>query len=156
MESSIGKRMKKPVKQIRKINTSSMMFTPVGAPSTEAIAALEKKQKGRPRTKGKGLRIDTSSLVISPPEPEQESAVLPTSVSVEPAKKPLKLKKLNIDSSKLPLFGVNVAPSPAQAPLSKLPKLAKLPQFQKKKQFLSDEPGLSDIIEAPEEEEEEL
>jgi hypothetical protein len=64
------------------------------------------------------------------------------------------LKKLNIDSSKLPLFGVNVAPSPAQAPLSKLPKLAKLPQFQKKKQFLSDEPGLSDIIEAPEEEEE--
>ena len=79
------------------------------------------------------------SLVLSPPEKEEESAALPTSASVEPTKKPSKLKKLNINPSKLPLFGVNVPPQPQPVPLPK------------RKQLLSDDPGLSDIIEDPNE-----
>ena len=137
MTSVVGKRMKKPTKQLRKINVSGVPSTEVSG--IESSAAAEKRQKGRPRIKGKGIGINVSSLVLSPPE--QESAALPTSASVELSKKP-KLKKINIESSKLPLFGVNVPPQPQQPQPVALPK---------KKLLLSDDPGLSDIIEDPDE-----
>ena len=141
MTSVVAKRMKKPTKQMRKINVSGASSTEVSRIEPSAAAVAEKRQKGRPRIKGKGLSINTSSLVLSPPEKEEESAALPTSASVEPTKKPSKLKKLNINPSKLPLFGVNVPPQPQPQPVP-LPK---------RKQLLSDDPGLSDIIEDPQE-----
>ena len=137
LTSVVGKRMKKPTKQMRKINVSGPLSAEASGIEPSAAAVAEKKQKRRPRIKGKGLSINTSSLVLSPPE--QESAALPMSALVEPAKKPSKLKKLNINPSNLPLFGVNVPPQPQPVPPPK------------RKQLLSDDPGLSDIIEDPEE-----
>jgi hypothetical protein len=132
LTSVVGKKMKKPVRQMRKINVSGPLSAEASGIEPSAAAVAEKKQKGRPRIKGKGIGINVSSLNISPPEQEQESAALPMSALVEPAKKPSKLKKLNINPSNLP-----PQPQPAPPP--------------KRKQLLSDDPGLSDIIEDPEE-----
>jgi len=105
LPSVVGKRMKKPVKKFPKINISGALSTE--ASEIEPSVVAEKKQKGRPRIKGKGIGINVSSLHLSPEEKEP-GVVTTSSVSVEPAKKPKlkKLNKLNINPLKLPLFGV--------------------------------------------------
>ena len=156
LTSVVGKRMKKPTKQMRKINVSGPLSAEASGIESSAAAVAEKKQKGRPRIKGKGIGINVSSLNISPPEQEQESAALPTSALVEPAKKPSKLKKLNINPSNLPLFGVNDPPQeqlqPSQPSQPSLPKLKRLPQIPQIQQLIDEERGLSDIVEASDEE----
>ena len=118
LTSVVGKKTKKPVKKLRKINVSGALST--GASEIEPSAVAEKKQKGRPRIKGKGIGINVSSLNLSPEEKEPV-ALLPSSASVEPAKKP-KLKKLNINPSKLPLLGVS---EPGDEPgLSDIPEVS--------------------------------
>ena len=146
-ESSMRRRIKKPTRQVRKINTSSLAAASLGAPSAEASeigssvgvvqTPAEKKQKRPPRMKGKGPSINISSLVF-PSEEEGEgergsaAAAPTTAVSVEPSKKP-RVKKLNI------------------APL----KLTQLPRLPKGQQLLGDEVGLSDIREVSDEERDE-
>jgi hypothetical protein len=152
-ESSMRRRIKKPTRQVGKINTSSLAAASLGAPSAEASeigssvgvgvvqTTAEKKQKRPPRMKGKGPSINISSLVF-PSEEEREgegegergsAATAPTTaVSVEPSKKP-RVKKLNI------------------APL----KLSQLPRLPKGQQLLGDEVGLSDIREVSDEERDE-
>ena len=118
LTSVVGKRMKKPVKKFPKINVSGALST--GASEIEPSAVAEKKQKGRPRIKGKGIGINVSSLNLSPEEKEPV-ALLPSSALAEPAKKP-KLKKLNINPSKLPLLGVS---EPGDEPgLSDIPEVS--------------------------------
>jgi hypothetical protein len=105
LTSVVGKRTKKPVKKFPKINVSGALSTE--ASGIEPSAAVQKKQKGRPRIKGKGIGINVSSLHLSPEEKEP-GAVTTSSALVEPAKNPKlkKLSKLNINPLKLPLFGV--------------------------------------------------
>jgi len=105
LSSAVGKRTKNPVKKIPKINISGALSTE--ASEIEPSVVVEKKQKGRPRIKGKGIGINVSSLHLSPEEKEP-GAVTTSSVSVEPAKKTKlkKLNKLNINPLKLPVFGV--------------------------------------------------
>jgi hypothetical protein len=105
LTSVVGKRTKKPVKKFPKINVSGALSTE--ASGIEPSAAVQKKQKGRPRIKGKGIGINVSSLNLSPEEKEP-GAVTTSSALVEPAKNPKlkKLSKLNINPLKLPLFGV--------------------------------------------------
>ena len=157
-ESFMGRKTKKPTKQVRKINTSSLAAASLGAPPAEASeigssvgvglgvgvvqTSTEKKQKRPPRMKGKGPSINISSLVF-PSEEEGEgeqgsAAPAPTrAVSVEPSKKP-RVKKLNI----APL---NIAPL----------KLTQLPRLQKGQQPVGDDVGLSDIKEVSDEERDE-
>ena len=117
LTSAVGKRTKKPVKKFPKINVSgALSMSALVEPSTTA----QKTQKGRPRIKGKGIGINVSSLNLSPEEKEP-GAVTTSSALVEPAKKP-KLKKLNINPSKLPLLGVSV---PGDEPeLSDIPEVS--------------------------------
>ncbi len=105
LTSVVGKRTKKSVKKIPKINISAALSTE--ASGIEPSAAVQKTQKRLPRKKGKGLGINVSSLNLSPEE-QEPGAVTTSSALVEPTKKPKlkKLSKLNITPSKLPLFGV--------------------------------------------------
>jgi hypothetical protein len=119
MISLVGKKKRKPVKQMPKINTSSLMLPDLGASSeVQPSETTEKSQKRLPRKKGKGIGINVSSLVLSPEEKEP-GAVTTSSVSVEPAKKP-KLKKLNIAPVKLPVYGISE--------LSEEPELSDIPE----------------------------
>jgi hypothetical protein len=119
MISLVGKKKRKPVKQMPKINTSSLMLPDLGASSeVQPSETKEKSQKRLPRKKGKGIGINVSSLVLSPEEKEPKT--LTTSVSVEPTKKP-KLKKLNIAPVKLPVYGIS---EPSEEPeLSDIPEV---------------------------------
>jgi len=121
MISLVGKKKRKPVKQMPKINTSSLMLPDLGASSeVQPSETTEKSQKRLPRKKGKGIGINVSSLVLSPEEKEP-GAVTTSSVSVEPAKKP-KLKKLNIAPVKLPVYGIS---EPSEEPeLSDIPEVS--------------------------------
>jgi hypothetical protein len=119
MISLVGKKNRKPVKQMPKINTSSLMLPDLGASSeVQPSETTEKSQKRLPRKKGKGIGINVSSLVLSPEEKEP-GTVTTSSVSVEPAKKP-KLKKLNIAPVKLPVYGISE--------LSEEPELSDIPE----------------------------
>jgi len=121
LTSVVGKKMKKPVKKIPKINISAALSTE--ASGIEPSAAVQKTQKRLPRKKGKGLAINVSSLNLSPEE-QEPGAVTTSSALVEPTKKPKlkKLSKLNITPSKLPLFGVG---EPEEEPeLSDIPEVS--------------------------------
>jgi len=117
----IDKSMKKSVKKIPNINILGALSTE--ASGIEPTATVQKTQKRFPRKKGKGLSINVSSLNLSPEEKEPE-AVTTSSALVEPTKKPKlkKLSKLNINPSKLPLFGVG---EPDKEPeLSDIPEVS--------------------------------
>jgi hypothetical protein len=97
----LGKKTRVHKKPRKTINIPSLMFKSLAVPPVEASELGPSEQKRKPRVKGKGININTSSLFL--PSKEQES------VSVEPVKK-TKAKKINIDTSKLPLFGAKVLP----------------------------------------------
>jgi hypothetical protein len=99
----LGKKTRVHKKPRKTINIPSLMFKSLAVPPVEAseLGPSEQKRKPRVKGKGKGININTSSLFL--PSKEQES------VSVEPVKK-TKAKKINIDTSKLPLFGAKVLP----------------------------------------------
>jgi hypothetical protein len=108
----LGKKTRVHKKPRKMINTSSLIFKsladPVVVEASEPSEPSEpgpSQQKRKPRVKGKGININTSSLLL-PPKEEQ-------SVSVEPVKK-TKAKKISIDTSKLPLFGAKVLPPQQQ------------------------------------------
>ena len=100
------KQQRKHKKPLQKINVSSSLFKSLGdsgeaaASQVEGVASSESvkakaKAKRPPSLKGKKLTINTSSLVLPPSDPSVVSA------------KPVKTskKKININFSKLPLFG---------------------------------------------------
>jgi hypothetical protein len=105
----LGKKTRVHKNPRKMINTSSLMFKsladPVVVEASEPSEPGPSQQKRKPRVKGKGININTSSLLL-PPKEEQ-------SVSVEPVKK-TKAKKISIDTSKLPLFGAKVLPPQQQ------------------------------------------
>ena len=100
----LGKKIRVHKKPRKTINIPSLMFKSLAAPPIEVSELGPGEQKRKPRVKGKGININTSSLFL--PSKEQES------VSVEPVEpvKKTKAKKINIDTSKLPLFGAKVLP----------------------------------------------
>ena len=101
----LGKKTRVHKKPRKTINIPSQMFKSLAAPPVEASELGPSEQKRKPRVKGKGININTSSLLL-PPKEEQ-------SISVEPVKKTkakTKAKKISIDTSKLPLFGAKVLP----------------------------------------------
>jgi hypothetical protein len=100
----LGKKTRVHKKPRKTINIPSLMFKSLAAPPVDASELGPSQQKRKPRVKGKGININTSSLFL--PSKEQES------VSVEPVEpvKKTKAKKINIDTSKLPLFGAKVLP----------------------------------------------
>ena len=105
----LGKKTRLHKKPRKTINIPSLMFKSLAAPTVEASELGPSEQKRKPRVKGKGISINTSSLLL-PPKEEQ-------SVSVEPVKKTKakpKAKKISIDTSKLPLFGAKVLPQQQQ------------------------------------------
>jgi hypothetical protein len=116
-----GKKSRKPRKPRHTIDASSLMFKSLMAPPADISelepgaqgALVEKKPKGKPRVKGKGITIDTSSIVFPSKKAAAQKEEQPVSVSVEPLKK-INAKKLTIDMSKLPVLGAKALPQPQQ------------------------------------------
>ena len=96
----LGKKTRVHKKPRKMINTSSLMFKSLADPVVvEASEPVPSQQKRKPRVKGKGININTSSLFL-PPKEEQSVSVEPVE-PVEPVKKTkakTKAKKISIDA----------------------------------------------------------
>ena len=112
----LGKKTRVHKKPRKTINIPSLMFKSLADPAVVDTSKLgPSEQKRKPRVKGKGININTSSLFL-PPKEEQSVSVEPVE-PVEPVKKTkakTKAKKISIDASKLPLFGAKVLPQQQQ------------------------------------------